>query len=73
LFVERVDFKAIIARDRWTCGLCGGKVKPADLNIDHIIPLSKNGPHAYWNLQVAHEVCNKRKGNKLIGQPRLPI
>lgn len=71
---ERVNYTAILARDRWTCGLCGKKVESRkELHFDHITPLSKQGAHADWNVQVSHKLCNLRKGNKLIGQPRLPI
>ena len=32
--------------------------------LDHIIPLSKNGPHALYNIQLAHHHCNTMKNNK---------
>ena len=31
--------------------------------IDHIVPLSKGGPHAPWNLQILTSIQNKNKGN----------
>ncbi len=70
-----VDYAAIMVRDKMRCGLCGKKVKAKDLHIDHIIPVSKSGPHAEYNLQVAHKACNLRKGatGKLPSQARLAI
>lgn len=72
--VEPVSYDEILLRDRWICGLCAKKVESRkELHFDHITPLSKQGAHADWNVQVSHKLCNLRKGNKLIGQPRLPI
>lgn len=34
--------------------------------LDHKIPLSKGGPHFYSNLQLAHRMCNQKKGSKII-------
>lgn len=54
--------EAVIARDGYVCGICRGAVEPDDVHIDHIKPWSKGGTHALSNLQVAHSVCNMRKG-----------
>jgi 5-methylcytosine-specific restriction endonuclease McrA len=62
-----LDF--LIQRDLGICQLCGkqitedrGSMGPSP---DHIIPLSKDGLHAYENLQLAHLACNHRKNAKL--------
>jgi 5-methylcytosine-specific restriction endonuclease McrA len=34
-----------------------------DFTIDHIVPVSKRGPHLFHNLQLAHGACNSRKGD----------
>ena len=60
------------------CGICG---KPVDKTIrypnplapcvDHIIPIDRGGhPSAMENLQLAHWICNRQKGNKLISESR---
>lgn len=33
--------------------------------LDHIHPRSKGGSDAPENLQLAHAICNKRKGNRV--------
>jgi 5-methylcytosine-specific restriction endonuclease McrA len=30
--------------------------------IDHIVPIAKGGKHVRENLQLAHKLCNQRKG-----------
>jgi 5-methylcytosine-specific restriction endonuclease McrA len=51
----------VIARGL-VCGICGGAVPVGDVHIDHIQALANGGPHEESNLQVAHSLCNKRKG-----------
>lgn len=56
---------AVIERDGFVCGLCGGEVEPDDVHIDHIMPKSLGGPDLLDNLQVSHSLCNMRKGNRI--------
>lgn len=59
--VEKVDRARIIERDGCRCHICGKKVPRHRVELDHLIPLSKGGPHTYENLAVAHPVCNRRR------------
>lgn len=69
-----VNLEAIFKRDKGVCQLCGRRVKPNELSFDHIIPLALGGSHTEDNLQVAHRVCNSRKGmGYLPSQMRLAI
>lgn len=65
LFVEDVDPLVVFARDQGQCGICR---KPVDVTsnweLDHIIPLSKRGPHSYANVQLSHMKCNRTKAAK---------
>lgn len=68
----------IFARDGWRCGLCGRKVSkkakwphPSFATLDHIIPLSRGGPHTRQNVQTAHLRCNTSKNSREIGQLRI--
>lgn len=61
--------KAIYRRARETvkvnCYLCGKRIPLGERHVDHIIPLSKGGPHTAANLAIAHASCNDSKGTKL--------
>jgi 5-methylcytosine-specific restriction endonuclease McrA len=53
--------RAIFARDGWVCQYCG---LPAE-NVDHVIPKSRGGLHAWENVVAACRRCNSRKENRL--------
>lgn len=63
-FVEDIDPQVVFERDEGICGICDTAVI-GRFHVDHIIPLSKGGLHAYNNVQTAHPTCNERKGSKL--------
>lgn len=62
------------------CYLCGGKCDWDDYEIrngtkvvgptyptqEHIIPISKGGKHEWENLNLAHHLCNSRKGARMV-------
>jgi 5-methylcytosine-specific restriction endonuclease McrA len=68
---EHVNKLKVFARDRWRCQLCGDKVKVGEAELDHIVPLSKGGPHSYVNTQCSCKPCNAAKGDKVLGQQLL--
>lgn len=47
------------------CNACGANFEEKQKHLDHIIPLSKNGAHAFFNLQLLCKSCNCSKGNKM--------
>lgn len=61
--VGRVDYPAIYKRDRGICHLCGKT--PEKYHFDHVIPISKGGPHTAENIKVACAFCNLSKGNRI--------
>lgn len=61
---ERIDPQVVYARDHGICQLCQEPCTLEDASIDHVIPLSKGGPHTYANITLAHKRCNSRKGNR---------
>jgi len=61
---DMVDLREVFRRCNGVCGICGNPVEHETFTIDHIIPLSRGGPHVLKNLQVAHKSCNSRKYNK---------
>ena len=52
---------AIYNRDGYRCCKCGRKTN--DLEIDHIMPISKGGKTHPDNLQTLCKKCNKEKSN----------
>jgi 5-methylcytosine-specific restriction endonuclease McrA len=52
--------RAIFARDGGRCAYCRG---PAE-TIDHVMPRSRGGPHAWDNVVAACARCNHSKGDK---------
>jgi 5-methylcytosine-specific restriction endonuclease McrA len=63
--VSRQLRAAIIDRDGYWCGLCGGAVEPDDVDVDHVLPFSKGGAAIPENLRVTHSSCNRKRGNRL--------
>jgi 5-methylcytosine-specific restriction endonuclease McrA len=74
----------IFARDQWKCQLCGSCLRrkwtynrktlvphPRNATIDHILPMSKGGDDAEWNVQACCLVCNGKKSARTKGQTRL--
>lgn len=67
---EHIEPRAIFERDKWTCQLCGKKLRrdkkaphPLSPTLDHIIPMSvEGGDHVRENVQAAHFSCNVRRG-----------
>ncbi len=53
--------RAVFARDGWVCQYCGRAAE----NVDHVIPRSKGGEHAWSNVVAACRRCNSRKENRL--------
>ncbi len=70
---ERVGLLTIVRRDHSRCGLCGGFVPKKQRSLDHIVPLSKGGSHTKANIQLAHLLCNVRRGNRGPAQLRLVV
>ena len=52
----------VLERDHHACAYCGDE---ADA-VDHIIPVSRGGPHVQENLVAVCKPCNSSKGNKLL-------
>lgn len=72
---EHVDRDYVFDRDRWRCQLCGKPVPrskawphPMSASLDHVIPLARQGTHEHLNVQLAHLICNVRKGARGGGE-----
>lgn len=56
---------SIYERDGYRCRRCGISNRYANLEIDHIIPISKGGKSTYDNLQTLCHRCNVEKGDSV--------
>lgn len=76
----------LLQRDRWTCQLCNAQLlrkwtynsrtlvpHPRNATLDHIMPMSKGGADAAWNIQACCLQCNGRKSAAAMGQLRLRL
>jgi 5-methylcytosine-specific restriction endonuclease McrA len=69
LKVDNVDPIKVFEKHNWHCAKCGiytprhlkGKQKDNSPELDHIIPLSRNGEHSYVNVQLLCRQCNLTK------------
>lgn len=66
-----IDRDRVGERDGWRCGVCRGRVKrdlaypdPNSPSLDHVVPLSQGGRHAYENVRITHLRCNCARGNR---------
>ena len=54
-------------RDQWTCGYCGAKDGPFD--VDHVVPIALSGAeNDMENLLLACARCNRSKGSKMVSE-----
>ena len=58
---RRISRRAVFARDRFRCQYCGADRK---LTVDHVVPRSKGGDHAWDNVVTSCAPCNLRKGDR---------
>lgn len=73
---EPVDPIRVMERDGWRCQECRrstpkslrGTFQPRAPEMDHIIPISKGGPHTYLNTRCLCRECNAAKSDQVGGQ-----
>lgn len=58
----------IMRRDGFQCVLCGASGADANIEIDHILPVSKGGGNDKENLRTLCFKCNRGKSNKMENQ-----
>jgi len=76
----RFTRRNIFHRDKNRCQYCGKVFPQRDLNLDHVVPLSRGGGSSWNNVVCACIRCNTRKGHhlavecgmRLIRRPRKP-
>jgi 5-methylcytosine-specific restriction endonuclease McrA len=61
--------RAVFARDGWICQYCGNAAE----NVDHVIPKSRGGLHAWDNVVAACRRCNSKKENRMPDEVGLKL
>jgi 5-methylcytosine-specific restriction endonuclease McrA len=61
--------RAVFARDGHRCQYCGASAE----NIDHVVPRSKGGAHAWDNVVAACRPCNTAKRDRLLEDTALKL
>lgn len=69
----RLEKSALLRRDRYTCAYCGGIFKACDLQMEHIVPESRNGPTSWMNLVSACATCNGLKADKTPEEAKMKL
>jgi 5-methylcytosine-specific restriction endonuclease McrA len=63
----------VFARDRHRCSYCGKKKGTDELDLDHVLPRSRGGPHEWTNVVTSCRQCNLRKADKLPDEAGMPL
>lgn len=75
-----ITLQGLYSRDKGVCYICGDNCDWNDSyysdgifyagnsypSIDHIVPISKGGLHAWENIKLAHRHCNSKKSAHII-------
>jgi 5-methylcytosine-specific restriction endonuclease McrA len=61
--------RAVFARDGGRCQYCAA---PAE-SIDHVVPRSRGGQHAWENVVAACRACNTRKRDRLLSETPMAL
>lgn len=57
------DLDRLFRRHRYRCAYCD---RSGPLQMDHVVPIARGGPHGIGNLLPACGTCNKSKGPRLL-------
>lgn len=63
----------VFARDRHRCAYCGKKKGTDELDLDHVLPRSRGGPHEWTNVVTSCRPCNLMKADKLPDEAGMPL
>jgi 5-methylcytosine-specific restriction endonuclease McrA len=63
----------VFARDGHRCAYCGKRRPSDELDLDHVVPKSRGGPHDWTNVVTSCRACNLRKADKLPDEAGMPL
>lgn len=61
--------RAVLVRDGHRCQYCGDRAE----SIDHVVPRSRGGHHAWENVVAACRLCNARKRDQLLDETSMRL
>ena len=61
--------RGVLARDDHTCQYCGVSAE----TVDHVVPRSRGGRHAWDNVVAACRRCNGGKRDRLLGETTMRL
>ncbi|MDT2805260.1 HNH endonuclease [Vagococcus lutrae] len=56
----------VLTRDFYTCQYCGIFAGEMEMELDHIVPISKGGTNEKDNLLTACVICNNGKSDRVL-------
>lgn len=62
--IPTLSRRELYHRDGGLCMYCGKHMRYREMQIEHIVPRSWGGPHAWTNVVAACEPCNRHKDNR---------
>lgn len=61
--------RSVFARDGHRCQYCGARAE----SIDHVVPRSRGGQHAWDNVVAACRRCNAHKSDRLLSETSMAL
>ena len=61
--------RLILRRDNYMCVYCYADLRKVPIEIDHLVPVSRQGDNRIGNLQSTCRTCNRRKRHYSDGAP----
>lgn len=69
----RLTKRSLFRRDEFKCAYCGNHFHEDSLEMEHVIPESRNGATIWENLVTACRRCNGAKGNRTPDEAGMPL
>jgi hypothetical protein len=72
---KKVKFsrRNVFERDCYTCQYCDKRFGTKELNIDHVLPISRGGATTWMNVVLSCIPCNHRKRNRTPEEARMKL
>ena len=71
--VVKLTRREVFARDNYTCQYCCRRFNSRELNIDHVMPISRGGETSWKNVVLSCMPCNHRKRNRTPTEARMRL